>query len=90
MPHIVPWSEKRQLCRTPIQQNWCQAVHVPDKFLDKAMEVSHITWSTTTPKNQLTIFELLEDIITETMPAQINDEYFDKFVEIKEVPKWEI
>ena len=97
MPHIVPWNEKKQLCRTPIQlyrtsvqQNSCRVVHIPDDFLDRAMEVNHITWSTATPKDQLTIFKLLEDIIAETMPAQINDEYFDKFVEIKEVLKWEI
>ena len=89
MPHIVPLSEKRRLCRWPTQTTTPHIMRVPDKFLDRAMEISHLTWPAATSSDKTTIFKLIEDILAETLPTQINSKYFNEFVNIKEVPTWE-
>jgi hypothetical protein len=49
------------------------------------MELSQLTWSTATAKDQLTIFKLLEDIVEDTMTSNLSDDtFFKDFVEIKE------
>ena len=81
MPHIVPWHEKRQLCQIP---QTARAIKIPDKFLDRAMEIGRLTWSTATAEDQLTIFKLLEDIVEDTMTSNLSDNtFFKDFVEIK-------
>lgn len=90
MPRIAKYSEKMSCIRQGYYWNSPQgvrALRVPDRLLNQVMEISKITWSEATPHDKKTIFDLIEDIVTDTLSSRDTDsEFLKDFVEIKEVP----
>ena len=104
MPRIAKYSE-RMKCAKPRLSYWTEdakykyvrpsegdirVMRIPDKFLAQTMEISKITFSEATVSDKKTIFDLIEDIVSDTMKSNWTDgNFFNEFVDIKEAP-WEI
>ena len=74
MPHIAKWEEKSK------------CVPVPNRPLKVVMEHNGHEQICTLNSNKYTIFTILEDIISNTLP-QLNElDYFHQYVDVKEVP----
>ena len=103
MPHITKLSEKRRCVKPkdinqiwskdlelkyvrPVAQQAVRALAIPEKFYSIIQELPR-TYDEYTSDNKKTLFDLIEDIVSETMKSNWTDgNFFDEFVEIKEVP----
>ena len=85
MPHIVKWQEKRQ-CVRPVAEQTARVLAVPQQFYS-VLEDLPTRYSDYTTKNKRTLFNLIENIISDTMKSNWTDgNFFNEFVDIKEVP----
>ena len=99
MPHIVKFSERRQCIRLssdtweedlkykyvrPVAEQAVHVLKVPDIYLDiiKALPARYSDYTTS---DKSTLFKLIEQIVEDTVPLA-NSEFFNEFVDIKEVP----
>ena len=60
------------------------------KFAEKAKCVKY-TWERDleykyVPPSQLSLYQMIEDIIEEVLPKKIENDFFKEFVDVKEVP----
>ena len=63
---------------------------IPEQFYGVFQDLPQ-SYSEYTSENKKTLFDLIEEIIRDTMTSNLSDDtFFKDFVEIKEVPKWEI
>ena len=101
MPRIAKWEEKRQCVRPkeeiwsedlklkyvrPVAEQAVRALAVPEKFYSILEELPQ-RYSEYTTENKHTLFDLIEQIIDDTMKSNWTDvNFFNEFVEIKEVP----
>lgn len=101
MPHITKWNEKRQCIRPkdilwdkdlelkyvrPVAEQAVRAFAIPEKFFSIVQGLPQ-TYSEYTMENKKTLFDLIEDIVSETMLSNWTDgNFFNEFVDIKEVP----
>ena len=101
MPHITKWQEKRQCVRPkeglwsedlklkyirPVADQAVRALAVPEKFYSILEELPQ-RYSEYTTENKHTLFDLIEQIIDDTMKSSWTDgNFFNEFVDIKEVP----
>ena len=101
MPHIVKYAEKRQCVRPkeelwsedlklkyvrPVAEQAARVLAVPQQFYS-VLEDLPTRYSDYTTENKRTLFDLIEDIISDTMKSNWTDEnFFNEFVDIKEVP----
>jgi hypothetical protein len=101
MPHITKWQEKRQCVRPkeelwsedlklkyvrPVAEQAVRALAVPQQFYS-VLEDLPTRYSDYTTENKRTLFDLIEDIISDTMKSNWTDgNFFNEFVDIKEVP----
>ena len=101
MPRIAKWEEKRQCVRPkeeiwsedlklkyvrPVAEQAVRALAVPEKFYSILEELPQ-RYSEYTTENKHTLFDLIEQIINDTMKSNWTDgNFFNEFVEIKEVP----
>ena len=99
MPHIVKYQERMQCIKPkiweedlqykyvrPISQSAVRALQIPDRFMDivKSFPTHYVDY---TPHDKCTLFNLIEEIIDETLSDRCkNSEFFNEFVDIKEVP----
>ncbi len=79
MPHITKWPEKCKLVK-PKYDNW--SIDLTRKYVSSPPGISSNTYSYSARNN---LFGIIEKIFEETLP-EIQDKYFDQFVDIKEVP----
>ena len=101
MPRIAKWEEKRQCVRPkeeiwsedlklkyvrPVAEQAVRALAVPEKFYSILEELPQ-RYSEYTTGNKHTLFDLIEQIIDDTMKSNWTDgNFFNESVEIKEVP----
>ena len=69
---------------TKAAQQCVRALQVPQRFYDQIKEMP-VNYSDYTSENKQTLFDLISQIIDDTLP-KISDEFFNEFVDIKEVP----
>ena len=70
----------------PVAEQAVRALAVPEKFYGILEELPQ-RYSEYTTENKRTLFDLIEDIISDTMKSNwTNGNFFNEFVEIKEVP----
>ena len=63
-----------------------RALEIPEKFYGRVAELPQ-RYSEYTAENKHTLFNLIEDIIADTIKTNWTDgNFFNEFVEIKEVP----
>lgn len=80
MPHITKYSEKMQCLKKP------RTLAIPSFMCDRLKELTQ-QYSYMTPPDKCTIFNLIEEVIENTMKSnRINGDFFNKFVDVKEVP----
>lgn len=101
MPHITKYSEKMKCVRSRMKEIWSEdlkykyvipegepakVVVVPEKFYGIIQTLpSH--YSDYTAGDKQTLFSLIEEIIDNTMKSNwTNGDFFNEFVDIKEVP----
>lgn len=65
-------------------QQCVRALQVPQKFYDQIKEMP-VNYSDYTSENKQTLFDLISQIIDDTLP-KVSNEFFNEFVDIKEVP----
>lgn len=78
MPHIVKWKEKVQLVKIE-PMTW--GMDLERKYYNSPAAISSNKYT----YNGRTLFNLIGDIIEDILP-QAQDEFFNQFVDIKEVP----
>ena len=81
MPHIVDWKERRTLVK-PKCQDW--SMDLERKYMPIPVISTERPWLDARHPTE-TLFQIIEDIIDRTLP-QITNEFFDQFVDVKEVP----
>lgn len=81
MPHIVDWKERRTLVK-PKCQDW--SIDLERKYMPIPAISTERPWLDARYPTE-TLFQIIEDIIDRTLP-QITNEFFDQFVDVKEVP----
>lgn len=81
------WSRDLELKYVrPVAEQAVRALAVPEKFYSVLEELPQ-RYSEYTTENKRTLFDLIEDIISDTMKSNWTDgNFFNEFVEIKEVP----
>lgn len=65
-------------------QQCVRALQIPQKFYDQIKEMP-VNYSDYTSENKQTLFDLISQIIDDTLP-KVSSEFFNEFVDIKEVP----
>lgn len=103
MPHITKLSEKRQCVKPkdidqlwskdlelkyvrPVAQQAVRALAIPEKFYSIIQGLPK-TYDEYTSDNKKTLFDLIEDIVSDTIKSNWTDgNFFNEFVDIKEVP----
>lgn len=81
MPHIVDWRERRTLVK-PKEQDW--SMDLRRKYIPIPATSTERPWLDARYPTE-TLFQIIEDIIDRTLP-QVTNEFFDQFVDVKEVP----
>lgn len=81
MPHIVDWRERRTLVK-PKCQDW--SIDLERKYKPIPAISTERPWFDARHSTE-TLFQIIEDIIDRTLP-QITNEFFDQFIDVKEVP----
>ena len=83
MPRIAKWAERQQCV---IQENkYVKVIKVPDQYKDIAAAYKNIRYSDL--KNLESImFNKLEEMINAAIKEAMKPEWFDQFVDVKEVP----
>ena len=83
------WDGKLQYA-SAISEKATRCLAIPKQFYEAFQDLPQ-SYSEYTSENKKTLFDLIEEIIRDTMTSNLSDDIFFKdFVEIKEVPKWEI
>lgn len=102
MPHMVKPHERNEYIKTvskplkivyrdncemiiPTSQPNVQALRIPPQFYDRIADLP-ISYADYTPKNNDTIFQLIEDIIDNTLKFNDDIDLFQQYVNVKEVP----
>lgn len=62
-----------------------RALQIPTRFYDQIKEMP-VNYSDYTSENKQTLFDLISQIIDDTLPKMQDLEFFGEFVDIKEVP----
>lgn len=103
MPHITKYSEKIKCIKPPIDKLWKEDARIPEGVAKvahttvRALAISPYMlerlrelptqYSYMTPEDKCSIFDLIEEVINNTLKSNLTEENFLKdFVEIKEVP----
>ena len=81
MPHIVDWKERRTLVK-PKCQDW--SIDLERKYMPIPAISTEKPWLDARYPTE-NLLKIIEDIIDRTLPQTMN-EFFDQFVDIKEVP----
>ena len=81
MPHIVDWRERRTLVK-PKEQDW--SMDLRRKYIPIRTTSTEKPWVDARYPTE-TLLKIIEDVIDRTLPQTMN-EFFDQFVDIKEVP----
>ena len=68
-----------------IGEQCVRALQIPQKFYDQIKEMP-VNYSDYTSENKQTLFDLISQIIDDTLPKMQDLEFFNEFVDIKEVP----
>ena len=104
MPRILKLRERRECVKSKmpvwdgdklqyvsaIGEKATKCLAIPKQFYEAFQDLPQ-SYSEYTSENKKTLFDLIEEIIKDTMTSNLSDDIFFKdFVEIKEVPKWEI
>lgn len=76
MPHIVKYSERLMCVRPAYFDNWEEDLKY--KYLRPAEEAY-------VKGDKHTVFDLIESIVEDLIP-KVSNEFFNEFVDIKEVP----
>ena len=81
------WSRDLELKYVrPVAEQAVRALAIPEKFYDIVAELPQ-RYSEYTSENKHTLFDLIEQIIDDTMKSNwTNGNFFNEFVDIKEVP----
>ena len=95
---MAEWREKSQCIQTWVKELWTEdasrkyakAIVVPPAFADVATVYKNMTYSDMWLQERgerlgTKIYELIDQIISDTIKKN-NDDFLDKFVDIKEVP----
>ena len=81
MPHIVDWKERRTLVK-PKCQDW--SIDLERKYMPIPAISTEKPWLDARYPTE-NLLKIIEDIIDRTLPQTMN-EFFDQFVDVKEVP----
>ena len=68
---------------TKAAQQCVRALQIPTRFYDQIKEMP-VNYSDYTSENKQTLFDLISQIIDDTLP-KVSNEFFNEFVDIKEV-----
>ena len=83
MPRITKPSERRRLIKSE-SDIW--SLDLQMKYLQPLMDNLNKEYTTLhSPDTRQTLFDIIEQIIEDTLPKTTN-EFFDKMIDIKEVP----
>lgn len=83
---VSPEDNRQYLATHPIARTAIRALMIPP-FLYDRLQALPSQYSYMTPEDKCTIFDLIEEVIDSTMKSNwINENFFNEFVNIKEVP----
>lgn len=89
-PKLPVWDKDKLQCASSVSEKAVKCLSIPKQFYEAFQDLPQ-SYSEYTSENEKTLFNLIEEIIRDTMTSNLSDDIFFKdFVEIKEVPKWEI
>ncbi len=80
MPHISEYGKRLKFTKQLSLESKKYALEIPTDYLTKLE-----TWKNDLKSNKCTIFNILTEIIEKTLP-ETEEQFFQRFVEIKEVP----
>lgn len=103
MPHMVKFHERNEYLKTgskplkmvyrdnyeviiPTSQPDVQLLRIPPQFYDRIADLP-TSYMDYTPKDKYTIFQLIEEIIDNTLKFNDDIDLFQQYVNIKEVPQ---
>ena len=84
MPRIAKWKEKSQ-CVIFKETKYVRAIKVPDSYKDIAAAYKDIRYSDLKDL-ELIMFNKLEEMINAAIKEAMKPEWFDQFIDVKEVP----
>lgn len=83
MPHIVKYKERLELGVIKVEDIWKEDL---DRKYTFGPSISSNVYETKGRNLNLTLFNLIEDIIERTLPEALDKKWFNEFIDIKEVP----
>lgn len=89
-PKMPVWDGDKLQYVSAISEKATRCLAIPKQFYEAIQDLPQ-SYSEYTLENKKTLFDIIEEIIRDTMTSNLSDDtFFKDFVEIKEVPKWEI
>ena len=84
MPRIAKWAERQQ-CVILKETKYVKAIKVPDSYKDIAAAYKDVKYSDLQNLESI-MFNKLEEMINAAIKEAMKPEWFDQFIDVKEVP----